>query len=93
MPILEQTCGSENAPLWWMRWRLFFMGCAEFCGFRDGSEWYVGHICSRAGEALKAPVRGAATLILTLGATATTAGPGQTDRRPARSPSSRSISV
>ncbi len=43
MPILERTYGKEGAGVWWMRWRLFFMGCAEFFGFRDGSEWYVGH--------------------------------------------------
>jgi cyclopropane-fatty-acyl-phospholipid synthase len=43
MPILERTYGKEGAGLWWMRWRLFFMGCAEFFGFREGSEWYVGH--------------------------------------------------
>jgi cyclopropane-fatty-acyl-phospholipid synthase len=43
MPILERTYGEEQAGLWWMRWRLFFMGCAEFFGYNDGSEWYVGH--------------------------------------------------
>jgi cyclopropane-fatty-acyl-phospholipid synthase len=42
-PILAQTYGEDQAALWWMRWRLFFMGCAEFFGFRDGCEWYVGH--------------------------------------------------
>lgn len=42
-PILAQTYGEDQAALWWMRWRLFFMGCAEFFGYRDGSEWYVGH--------------------------------------------------
>ncbi len=43
MPILEQTYGVERATLWWMRWRLFFMGCAELFGFRKGAEWYLGH--------------------------------------------------
>ncbi|AHF03179.1 cyclopropane-fatty-acyl-phospholipid synthase [Marichromatium purpuratum 984] len=42
-PLLEQTYGTADAPLWWRRWRLFFMACAELFAFRDGQEWYVGH--------------------------------------------------
>lgn len=42
MPILRQTYG-DDADVWWMRWRLFFMACAELFGFNDGQEWWVSH--------------------------------------------------
>lgn len=42
-PILEQTYGVDQAGVWWMRWRLFFMACAELFGLRGGQEWWVGH--------------------------------------------------
>jgi len=42
-PILVQTYGQDQAHIWWMRWRMFFMACAELFGFNDGQEWYVGH--------------------------------------------------
>ncbi len=43
MPILAQTYGAERAGLWWMRWRLFFMSCAELFGHDRGREWFVSH--------------------------------------------------
>ena len=48
MPILLQTYG-DDADLWWMRWRLFFMACAELFGFNDGQEWWVGHYLFERG--------------------------------------------
>ena len=44
-PILESTYGERNAMQWWMRWRLFFMACAELFGFDDGQQWWVSHYC------------------------------------------------
>ena len=43
MPVLVKTYGAENAPKWFMRWRIFFMACAELFGHDDGQEWYVSH--------------------------------------------------
>jgi cyclopropane-fatty-acyl-phospholipid synthase len=42
-PILEATYGQDQADVWWRRWRVFFMACAELFGYREGQEWWVGH--------------------------------------------------
>jgi len=48
-PILEATYGSDQTARWWVRWRVFFMACAELFGFGDGREWFVGHYLLRPG--------------------------------------------
>lgn len=42
-PILEQTYGADAADMWRMRWRIFFMSCAELFGYNKGQEWWVSH--------------------------------------------------
>ncbi len=41
-PILQNTYGDQVA-VWWGRWRLFFMACAEFFGLDEGRQWRVCH--------------------------------------------------
>ena len=43
MPILARTYGESEAARWWVRWRLFFLACAELFGYRGGREWWVSH--------------------------------------------------
>lgn len=43
MDILSAHYGADRARLWFVRWRLFLLACAELFGFRDGREWLVGH--------------------------------------------------
>lgn len=43
LPLFASTYGSNNAPHWWSRWRIFFMACAELWGCRNGEEWLVSH--------------------------------------------------
>jgi len=43
LPILTKVYGPDEAALWFQRWRIFFMACAELWGFRGGNEWYVSH--------------------------------------------------
>ena len=40
---LQQAYGPEHAGLWWMRWRLFFMSCAELFAHDSGQQWWVAH--------------------------------------------------
>lgn len=42
-PILERTYGAGQAALWWTRWRLFFLSCAELFGYQQGQQWWVAH--------------------------------------------------
>jgi cyclopropane-fatty-acyl-phospholipid synthase len=42
-PLLAATYGPERAGLWWMRWRLFFLSCAELFGYEGGQAWWVAH--------------------------------------------------
>ena len=43
MPILRQTYGAEEADVWWTRWRVFYMACAELFGYAHGEQWWVSH--------------------------------------------------
>ena len=42
-PVLVRTYGAGNAALWWTRWRIFFMSCAELFGYDNGQQWWVSH--------------------------------------------------
>lgn len=43
MDVLERTYGKKDAAVWFQRWRIFFMACAELWGFRNGQKWWVAH--------------------------------------------------
>ncbi|MBB1088413.1 class I SAM-dependent methyltransferase [Lysobacter sp. SG-8] len=44
MPILEGAYGGEaQARLWFQRWRMFWMACAELFGYDGGQQWLVAH--------------------------------------------------
>jgi cyclopropane-fatty-acyl-phospholipid synthase len=47
MPVLADCYGEADASLWWQRWRIFFMACAELFAWDEGVEWYVGHYLFR----------------------------------------------
>ncbi len=42
MRILEEVYGAQ-APVWFRRWRLFFLATAGLFGHRKGAEWGVSH--------------------------------------------------
>jgi len=43
MATLADAYGRKAAPLWFHRWRMFWMSCAELFGYADGQEWLVAH--------------------------------------------------
>ncbi|MFN0169645.1 MAG: SAM-dependent methyltransferase [Bryobacteraceae bacterium] len=41
--LFASMYGDEEALRWLVRWRVFFMTCAELFGFARGQEWIVSH--------------------------------------------------
>lgn len=41
LSILQAVYGTTEAERWFMRWRLFFLACAELFAYRGGQEWWV----------------------------------------------------
>ncbi len=42
LAVLGEAYGA-NARLWFERWRLFWMACAELFGYARGTEWLIAH--------------------------------------------------
>ena len=43
MNSLSDIYGNDKSGLWFVRWKLFFLACAELFGYRAGNEWLVSH--------------------------------------------------
>jgi cyclopropane-fatty-acyl-phospholipid synthase len=43
MDVLRRFYGDTDARLWFQRWRMFWMACAETFGYSQGREWVVAH--------------------------------------------------
>ena len=41
--LFASTYGDDQAPVWFHRWRIFFMACAELFAYDQGREWVVAH--------------------------------------------------
>ena len=41
-PLMRETYG-DDAAVWFQRWRIFWMACAELFGYDGGNEWLVAH--------------------------------------------------
>ncbi|MEZ6047385.1 MAG: cyclopropane-fatty-acyl-phospholipid synthase family protein [Planctomycetaceae bacterium] len=43
MQLFSSTYGEQDAEMWFVRWRLFFIACAELFAYNEGNEWWVSH--------------------------------------------------
>ena len=34
---------AKDAEVWFQRWRIFMMACAELFAYHEGEEWWVSH--------------------------------------------------
>lgn len=47
LPLFASVYGSAQAMRWFVRWRIFFLACAELFGYHQGQEWGVAHYLFR----------------------------------------------
>jgi len=47
LKLFATVYGPDEALRWFVRWRIFFMACAELWGYRSGTEWVVSHYLFR----------------------------------------------
>ncbi len=43
LALFAKLHGEKEAAAWLVRWRVFFMACAELFGYKGGQEWLVSH--------------------------------------------------
>lgn len=43
MAAFRKTYGDAQAPIWFQRWRMFYMAVAELFGYDGGNQWGVTH--------------------------------------------------
>lgn len=43
LAIFAEVYGESQAAIWFQRWRMFYMACAELFNFEGGNQWLVGH--------------------------------------------------
>ncbi|KAL8962276.1 MAG: hypothetical protein Q9193_001298 [Seirophora villosa] len=49
-PHLEATYGKDNAGIWYQRWQIFYMACAELFAYEGGDTWGVSHYLFEKGS-------------------------------------------
>jgi cation-transporting ATPase 13A2 len=42
-PHLTETYGGEHTAMWFYRWQIFYMACAELFAYEGGDTWGVSH--------------------------------------------------
>jgi len=42
-PHLTETYGEKNTAMWYYRWQIFYMACAELFAYEGGDTWGVTH--------------------------------------------------
>jgi cyclopropane-fatty-acyl-phospholipid synthase len=43
LSLFRRCYGAADAPVWFRRWRMFYMAVAELFGYAGGNEWGVAH--------------------------------------------------
>ncbi|MEQ1884759.1 MAG: cyclopropane-fatty-acyl-phospholipid synthase family protein [Bryobacteraceae bacterium] len=51
LQLFSRIYGGADALKWFVRWRIFFMACAELWGYRGGAEWVVSHYLFEKADA------------------------------------------
>lgn len=43
LELFRLTYGAGQEKIWFSRWRIFFMACAQMFGYEHGEQWWVSH--------------------------------------------------